>query len=107
MFTRAVITDEISQDLDLAAAMIRQFGLQQMELRTAWDVRIDNMTPEHLQRVRDIAAQHGLGIVCLATPFLKCDLGNAEEYEDHLHILRRSISAAHFLGAKVIRTFTF
>ena len=107
MFTRAVITDEISQDLDLAAAMIRQFGLQQMELRTAWDVRIDNMTPEHLQRVRDIAARHGLGIVCLATPFLKCDLGSTEEYEEHLQILRRSIAAAHTLGAKVIRTFTF
>ena len=78
MFTRAVITDEISQDLDLAAAMIRRFGLDQMELRTAWDVRIDNMTSDHLQRVREIAAQHDLGVVCLATPFLKCDLDNTE-----------------------------
>jgi L-ribulose-5-phosphate 3-epimerase len=107
MFTRAVITDEISQDLELAAGMIRDFGLTQMEIRTAWDVRIDNMTPEHLERVQDTAARYGLGIVCLATPFLKCDLGNKDEYSEHLHILRRSIAAAHTLGARIIRTFTF
>ena len=107
MFTRAVITDEISQDLDLAAAMIRDFGLDQMEIRTAWDVRIDNMTPEHLKRVQDTAARYGLSIVCLATPFLKCDLGNNEEYLEQMQVLRRSIAAAHTLGARIIRTFTF
>ncbi|MDQ3701453.1 MAG: sugar phosphate isomerase/epimerase [Chloroflexota bacterium] len=107
MFTRAVITDEISQDLELAAAMARRFGLNQLEMRTAWDVRIDNMTPEHLQRVKDIAQRFNLGIVSLATPFLKCDLGDEAQYLEHLEILRRSIAAAHTLGATIIRTFTF
>jgi len=107
MFTRAVITDEISQDLDRAAAMARDFGLDQLEIRTAWDVRIDNMSGDDLARVKDIAARNGLGIVSLATPFLKCDLGNDAEYEEHLQLLRRSIAAAHTLGAKIIRTFTF
>jgi sugar phosphate isomerase/epimerase len=107
MFTRAVISDEISQELDLAAAMAQRFGLDQLELRTAWDVRIDDMTPEHLRRVRDIAAHNGLGVVCLATPFLKCDIGNTDDYQEHLMILRRSIAAAHALGAKIIRTFSF
>jgi sugar phosphate isomerase/epimerase len=107
MFTRAVITDEISQDLEAAAAMAKRFGLDQLEIRTAWDVRIDNMTADHLARVKDVAAQNGLGIVCLATPFLKCDLGNDQEYREHLAILRRSIAAAHALGARIIRTFTF
>jgi len=107
MFSRAVITDEISQDLELAAAMAQRFGLDQLEIRTAWDVRIDNMSPAELARVKDTAAKHGLGIVSLATPFLKCDLGNEAEYQEHLEILRRSIAAAHTLGAKIIRTFTF
>jgi L-ribulose-5-phosphate 3-epimerase len=107
MFTRAVISDEISQELDLAAAMAQRFGLDQLELRTAWDVRIDDMTPEHLRRVRDIAAHYGLGVVGLATPFLKCDIGNTDDYQEHLKILRRSVAAAHALGARIIRTFTF
>src|SRR5437867_3483203 len=107
MFTRAVISDEISQDLDLAARMARDFGLDQLELRTAWDVRIDNMNLGELARVKDIASKSALGIVSLATPFLKCNLGNDAEYQEHLEILRRSIAAAHTLGAQIIRTFTF
>ena len=50
MFTRAVITDEISQDLEHAAAMAREFGLDQLEMRTARDVRIDNMSADELAR---------------------------------------------------------
>lgn len=107
MFTRAVITDEISQDLDLAARTAREFGLDQLEIRTAWDVRIDNMSTAELDRVKQTAADHQLSVVCLATPFLKCDLGNSAELDEHMQILRRSISAAHVLGAKIIRTFTF
>jgi sugar phosphate isomerase/epimerase len=107
MFTRAIITDEVSQDLDLAAGMAKQFGLDQLEIRTAWDIRIDNMNVNELERVKATATKYGLGIVCLATPFLKCDLGNDAEYQEHLEILRRSIAAAHALGASIIRTFTF
>lgn len=107
MFTRAVITDEISQDLEKAAALAREFGLDQIEIRTAWDVRIDNMAVAELARVKEIAARHSLGIVCLATPFLKCELDSASEYQDHLQILRRAIAAAHILGTGIVRTFTF
>lgn len=107
MFTRAVISDEISQDLDLAARMAREFGLDQLEMRTAWDVRIDNMSPAELDRVKRIASENSLGIVSIASPFLKCDLGNDAEYAEHLDILRRAIKAAHTLGAGVVRTFTF
>ncbi len=107
MFTRAVISDEISQDLELAARMAREFGLDQLEIRTAWDVRVDNMSPAELDRVKRIASEHGLGIVSIASPFLKCDLGNTAEYQEHLTILRNAINAAHTLGAKVVRTFTF
>jgi L-ribulose-5-phosphate 3-epimerase len=107
MFTRAVITDEISQDLELAARMAKEFGLDQVEMRTAWDVRIDNMSPAELERVKRITSENRLGVVSIASPFLKADLGNDAEYAEHLQILRNAINAAHFLGAKVIRTFTF
>jgi sugar phosphate isomerase/epimerase len=87
--------------------MARDFGLDQLEIRTARDVRIDNMSAAELDRVKRIAGENGLGIVSLATPFLKCDLGNEAELAEHMQILQRSIRAAHTLGAKVIRTFTF
>ena len=101
MFTRAVITDEISQDLELAARMAQGFGLDQLEIRTAWDVRVDNMSRDELGRVKDIASAAGLGVVCIASPFLKCDLGNDAEYAEHLQILRRSIAAAQRFAAEI------
>ncbi len=54
--------------------MARGFGLDRLEIRTAWDVRIDNMSAAELDRVKRIASENGLGIVCLASPFFKCDL---------------------------------
>jgi sugar phosphate isomerase/epimerase len=107
MFTRAVITDEISQDLDLAARMAHDFGLDQVEMRTAWDVNVVNMSAGELERVKGITQSHGLGVVCIASPFFKCDLGNAQEYQEHIQMLRRAIAAAHALGATIVRTFTF
>jgi hypothetical protein len=68
MFKRAVITDEISQDFDVAVKMARDFQLDGLEIRTAWDVRIDRMTVGQLNRIRDTAVANGLSIASLASP---------------------------------------
>ena len=107
MFTRGVISDEISQDLDRAAAMAARYGLEQLEIRSAWETRIDEMTPAQLRQVRETAERHGLTIAALASPFFKCELGNAAEYAEHLGILRRSAAAARALGTSIVRGFTF
>ena len=59
MFNRAVITDEISQDFDLAVGMAKQFGLDQLEIRTVWETRIDTMSSEQLRRIKETAERHG------------------------------------------------
>ena len=107
MFKRAVITDEISQDLASALAMARQFGLAGIELRTGWGQRIDEFSADDLRRVRDLAADASLTVCAIAAPCFKCDLGNATQYADHLGILRRAIAAGHALGTPLVRMFTF
>jgi sugar phosphate isomerase/epimerase len=49
----------------------------------------------------------GFSVPCIAAPFLKCDLGDAEQYAAHLDILRRCIQLAHAFDCKIIRGFTF
>jgi sugar phosphate isomerase/epimerase len=107
MFNRAVITDEISQDFDLAVGMAKQFGLDQLEIRTVWETRIDAMSSEQLRRIKETAERHGLSVAGLAAPFLKCELGDDDEYAEHLHILRQCIAAGRALGTSLIRGFTF
>ncbi|MAG37750.1 MAG: hypothetical protein CL878_16055 [Dehalococcoidia bacterium] len=107
MFKRAVITDEISQDLDIAVEMASQFGLDQLEIRSVWETRIDEMSPEQLRRIRETAEGRGLSVAGLAAPFLKCELGSDDEYAEHLEILNRCIAAGQILGTSLIRGFTF
>lgn len=107
MYRRAVITDEISQDLDVAVAMAADFGLDAIEVRTAWDVRIDRMTPDQLRRVKGTAEGRGLAIASLASPVFKCTLDDHDEVAEHFDILKRCADAAHALDTRLVRAFTF
>lgn len=107
MYRRAVITDEISQDLDVAVAMAAEFGLDGIEVRTAWDVRIDRMSRDQLHHVKDTAAANGLVVASLASPVFKCALDDASEVAEHFDILKRCMDAAHALDTRLVRAFTF
>ncbi|MCS6861186.1 MAG: sugar phosphate isomerase/epimerase [Abditibacteriales bacterium] len=107
MFKLAVITDEISQDLSVAAAMVKDFGGAALEIRSVWDKDPYELEDADIERIRNIAAEHGLKICGIATPFYKCDFGDAEQEQRHLDILRKCIALAHRLDTQLIRVFTF
>jgi sugar phosphate isomerase/epimerase len=107
MFKLAVITDEISQDLSVAAAMVKEFNGAALEIRSVWDKNPDEFDDADIHRIKSIADKHGLKICGIATPFYKCDFGNAEQEQQHLGILRRCIALAHKLDTNLLRVFTF
>jgi sugar phosphate isomerase/epimerase len=107
MYRRAVITDEISQDLELAVNMAADFGLEGIEVRTAWDTRIDRMSKEQLRRVKETAAARGLVVASLASPVFKCAIDDPNEVAEHFEILKRCMDAAHALDTRLVRAFTF
>lgn len=107
MYKRGVITDEVSQDLDVVIGLMRRYGIQGAEIRTIWNTRVDQLAPHQVRILRDRLSAEGLVVPALATPFFKCDLGDAQAYREHLDVLRRSIGVAHELGTAMLRTFTF
>jgi L-ribulose-5-phosphate 3-epimerase len=107
MFRLACFTDEISQDLGRALEVCREFGLDGIELRSAWERGPHNFTEDEADRVAGAIEESGLAVACIASPFLKCDIGDEAAYETHLGILRSSIALGRRLGAPVIRGFTF
>ncbi len=107
MFSLGVISDEISQDFGRVADVCREYGVGGIEPRSVWDTAPAALSDEQVARIKDILAQAQLGVPCIASPFLKCDLGDAEQYRQHLGILRRCIHLAHVLDCKIIRGFTF
>lgn len=107
MYRRAIITDEISQDFELAVNMAADFGLDGIEVRTAWDVRIDRMSTDELRRVKEIASSRGLVVASLASPVFKCAIDDPAEVAEHFEILKRCMDAAHALDTHLVRAFTF
>jgi sugar phosphate isomerase/epimerase len=107
VYRRSVITDEISQDLDLVLDVARAFDLDGLEIRTIWDTRVDQLDRDAVQTLWSAADAAGLVIAAVAPPFYKCDVDSPIERQEHLEILRRSIDVGQRLGTSLIRTFTF
>lgn len=104
---RAIITDEISQDLSRAISIAEEYGLDGVELRSVWDKGVHDLSQEELDEVKRMLKTHGLAVPCIAAPVFKCDLDNESDYEAHIEILRKSARAAAKLGCSLVRGFTF
>ncbi len=107
MYRRAVITDEISQDLGVVLDLAQSFQLDGIEIRTIWDTRIDQLTPEQVRCLRSAVDDAGLVVCAVAPPFYKCDVDRPDERREHLDLLRRAIDVGLRLGTRLVRTFTF
>jgi sugar phosphate isomerase/epimerase len=107
VFRLSVISDEISQDFERVLEVCREYGVPLVEPRSVWEKPPHELTDEDLARMKGLLEGAGMGVSCIAAPFLKCDLGNAEQYAEHLGILRRCLDMAHAFGCNLVRGFTF
>src|SRR5574337_16242 len=100
MFPIAVITDEISQDLAVAAALVKEFDGSASEIRSVWEKGPHEFDANDVVQIKRIVDDYGLRVCGIASPFYKCNFGDAEEERQHLDILRRCIEVAHTLETK-------
>jgi sugar phosphate isomerase/epimerase len=115
----STITDEISQDLPHALAVLAEYGATDAELRNVWNTYIVDADEQMLKRVEQCLADAGMTVPCIDTPLYKCDLDstgqatgathNAQDrtLADQLILLQHSIDLAHRFGAPYIRIFSF
>jgi sugar phosphate isomerase/epimerase len=90
------------------------------ELRVLWGRNVMDLTAAELDRAKAILDEHGLRVVGISSPLLKCVLpdsppldkrfehdvfASAHTYDDQPRLLRRAIEIAHQMGAPVIRVF--
>ena len=122
MLPTAAITDEFSQDLQVAARSMAEIGMTGAELRMIFDKNIIDVTDEELRRAIDIVAARGLRIMSIASPLLKCVLPEAGEVdrrfqqdmfaarytlEDQPRLAERAHQIAELTGAEIIRVFSY
>lgn len=106
MIKYAVITDEISQDIGVAAELASEFGLDGIEIRSVNDRPPQLLTDDDIAEIKGAMEKYNLRCAAISSPVFKCDL-TEENIEENIKILKKCISLAHTLGTKFIRAFTF
>ena len=122
LFPIAAITDEFSPDLETAARSMAEIGMTGAELRMVFGKNIIDLTDIELDRAREIVARHGLEIVSIASPLLKCVLPDSPEvdarfqqdvfaatytFADQLRLADRALEIAERTGARIVRVFSY
>ena len=77
LFPIAAITDEFSQDIEAAVRSMAEIGMGGAELRMVFGKNVIDLTDAELHHAREIVGRHGLEIVSIASPLLKCVLPDA------------------------------
>jgi sugar phosphate isomerase/epimerase len=122
-FRLAVINDEITQDFQKACQIVsRDFGLQWIELRSAWNKNMTELNAKELEDARKLLGEYKLQVTDIASPLFKTDWPGAprssqSESRDQFHadfdasaqdkLLDRCISLAKFFATDRIRCFDF
>jgi sugar phosphate isomerase/epimerase len=121
MFDIAVFTDDITQDLDHALDVVEEFGLEWVEIRSAWGKNLMVQTDEELGRVVQTIHGRGLRVPCIAAPIFKSHLPghrggetghlfHGEEQDDpeqQAALLRRAAQIGDSFHTNLVRCFSF
>lgn len=97
--------DEISPDPGIQAAVLTALGVKHVDLRSAWDVNVTDLTADHIGRLKELFSRYGIAVQCLASPIGKVEASVPVSYEvDRLRHLAR---VARAFDARQIRIFSF
>ena len=107
MLNLCVISDEISQDPERVVQVCKEYGVSMIEPRSVWDTAPAELSSQQIDSLKSILQESAFTVPCIASPFLKCDLGDPQQYQEQIQILRNCINLARQTGCQIIRGFTF
>jgi len=118
----AAITDEFSQDIDVALDAMKSVAMTGVELRTIGGRNIVDLSDRDIETIVAAAKRRQMEIVSIASPLLKCVLpdvppvdsrfqqdifGSPFTFEDQPRLTRRAFDIARLTGARIIRVFSY
>ena len=101
-----VITDEVSQDFEVALDFAKTYGLDCVELRSAYEKGPFDYTEEDILSIKAISDRYGIPVTAISSPMFKCEYSE-ENIKLHTEKFKKLLGFAKILGAKKIRCFDF
>ena len=105
MWTLSGFADEISPDLTEQCEVASGLGLKYIEVRSAWDVNILDLSPDQLATMKKTLRNYGLQVSSIGSPIGKIFID--EDFGPHLERMRHAAEVARELDAPYIRIFSF
>ena len=105
MWTLSGFADEISPDLTEQCEVASSLGLEYIEVRSAWDVNILDLSPDQLATMQKTLAAYGIKVSSIGSPIGKIFID--EDFGPHLDRMRHAAEVAQRLDAPYIRIFSF
>jgi sugar phosphate isomerase/epimerase len=105
MWTLSGFSDEISPDFTEQCEVVTGLGMTHVEVRSAWDVNILDLSPDQLGTVKKTLSAYGLKVSSIGSPIGKIPI--TEDFGPHLERMRHAAEVAQLLEAPYIRIFSF
>lgn len=105
MWTLSGFADEIDPDLTTQCQVLTQLGITNIELRSAWDVNVLDLSDEQLTQVEETLAAHSIAVSSIGSPIGKINI--EDDFDAHLVRMDRALEVAKRLRAPYIRLFSF
>jgi sugar phosphate isomerase/epimerase len=97
--------DEIDPDPIVQVAVLQALGARHIEVRSAWGTNVVDLDADQLAELHRTFEDRGHAVSAIGSPIGKVDVALPVEHE--IERLRLAIGAAHALGTKNIRVFSF
>jgi sugar phosphate isomerase/epimerase len=97
--------DEIDEDPVVQTAVLASLGARHIEVRGAWGTNIVDLDADRLDELKAVLDRRGTGVSAIASPIGKVPVALPVEHE--VERLSRAIDAAHVLGSRYVRIFSF
>jgi L-ribulose-5-phosphate 3-epimerase len=102
-FHIGAVTEVFSQDVAVAAPLMRDLGMRGAELRNINGHSILDSTKDELRLTLQALHDCHFEVVAISTPLLKCKL---EDWPAQAHLAERAFDIAKTAGAKIVRVFS-
>lgn len=103
----AILTDEVSQELDDVIRFAKEFHLDGFELRSLFGKACKDLSRTDIELIAQKARDNGLRIAGLASPVFKCSIDQPSEIAAHRDLFRAAVESAVTLDTDVVRIFSF
>ena len=92
MYKTSIITDEVSQDLKVAAELAVRYKLDAVEIRSVNERTPFQMDRQDFRSIKEIVDSYGLHVCAIGSPLFKCDL---DDEVARLHLDNLGVELTH------------